>query len=287
MIVPDTDIKTVDKLISLLGELPAAPVILNKALKLTSDLQSNIDDISKNISADQILSARVIRMSNSPLFGRASKISTLSEAIKVLGFNQIKSIIVTASTAQMFKSGPQAEIAQILWEHSLATAISARLIVKKYGGLDKEEAYLCGLLHDIGKLVLLQATPHVYNEIIAKVKETNLPFIRVEGKELGFNHVNVAQALLVKWQFPAHLTSQIAAHHSSNPNKIAASISLGRVVAIANSISKYIGVGFIEAYNTDIEGDLYIGNKLIEDDELISLRNDTEEQFNIEMNSFF
>ena len=119
MIVPDTDVKTVDKLISQLGELPAAPVILSKALKLTSDLQSNIGDISKNISADQILSAKVIRMSNSPLFGRAVQISTLSEAIKVLGFNQVKSIIITASTAQMFQSGPQAEIAQILWKHSL------------------------------------------------------------------------------------------------------------------------------------------------------------------------
>ena len=266
--------------------MPAAPVILNKALKLTSDLQSNIDDISKNISADQTLSAKVIRMSNSPIFGRVAKISTLSEAIKVLGFEQVKSIIITASTAKMFQSGPQAEIANILWKHSLATALGARLVVKKYGGLDKEEAYLCGLLHDIGKLVLLQTAPNVYNKIIAIVKETNLPSIKVEGKELGFNHVNVGQVLLSMWQFPSNLTAQISAHHSSNPNKKAPSKSLGRVVAIANSLAKYIGAGFIEAYHPDLEGDLYLGDKLIEDDELISLRNDTEEHFNFELNSF-
>ncbi len=286
MIVPDTDIKTVDKLINKLGDLPTAPVILNKALKLTSDLQSNIDDISKNISADQTLSAKVIRMSNSPIFGRVAKISTLSEAIKVLGFEQVKSIIITASTAKMFQSGPQAEIANILWKHSLATALGSRLVVQKYGGLDKEEAYLCGLLHDIGKLVLLQTVPNVYHEIIAKVKETNLPFIKVEGKELGFNHVNVGRVLLEKWQFPPNLTAQISAHHSSNPNIRTPSKSLGRVVAVANSIAKYIGAGFIEAYHPDFEGDLYFGDKLIEDDDLISLRNDTEEHFNFELNSF-
>ncbi len=286
MIVPDTDIKTVEKILSSLGKLPVAPVILNKALKLTNNLQSNIDDISKNISADQVLSARVIRMSNSPVFGRTFKITTLSEAIRVLGFDQVKSIIITASTAQMFRSGEQAQIAQILWQHSLATALGARLIVQKFGGLDKEEAYLCGLLHDIGKLVLLQTAPHVYNDIISKVKETNVPFIKVEGKELGFNHVNVAYALLNKWQFPSNLTTQISRHHSSNPNNIEASKSLGRVIAIANSISKYIGAGFIEAYNPDIEGGLFLGDKLIEDDELISLRNETEEHFNFEINSF-
>ncbi len=286
MIIPDTDIKTVNKLIEQLGELPAAPIILNKVIKLTSDLQSNIEDITKNITADQILSAKVIRMSNSPAYGRASKITTVSEAIRVLGFNQVKSIIITASTAQMFHSDTQVEISKILWEHSLATALGARLIVKKFGGIDEEEAYLCGLLHDIGKLVLLKQAPNIYNDIINKVKETNLSFIVVEGKEFGFNHVNVCQALLRKWQFPTNLTTQISAHHATNPNRPETTKSLSRIVALSDSIAKYIGAGFIEAYNPDLEGALYFGSTLIEDDDLIELRTNTEEQFNIEMNSF-
>ncbi len=287
MIIPDTDIKTVDKIIDQVGELPAAPVILNKALKLTSDLKSNIDDISRNISADQTLTAKVIRLSNSPLYGRVKKISSLNEAIKVLGFNQVKSIIITASTFQIFKSGTHTEIAQILWEHSLATALGARLIVQKFEGLDKEEAYLCGLLHDIGKLVLLQASPQTYEEIIEKVKETNLPFIQVEGKELGFNHVNVGHELLTKWQFPADLISQISAHHSTKPNQKEHSMSLGRVTAIADSIAKYIGASFFEPYQALSESVLFIGKKLISEDDLISLRIDTEAHFNYEMNSFY
>ncbi len=284
---PDTDLETIDKIIDMLGELPAAPIILNKVLKLTSDLRSNIDDISRYISADQTLTAKVLSLSNSPIYGRINAISSLSEAIKVLGFNQVKSIIITASTFRIFQSVAQSNIAHILWEHSLATALGARLIVEKYGELDKEEAYLCGLLHDIGKLVLLQTIPNSYEEVVEKAKESNLSFIQVEGKVLGFNHVNVGHELLTKWQFPDNLISQISAHHSTKINKKEYSMNLARVTAIADSIAKYIGAGFFEAYQALGDSVIFIGNKFIDEDDLISLRNGTETHFNAEMNSFY
>lgn len=287
MALQETELKTVDKLIDELGELPAAPAILSKALKLTSDLKSNIDDISKNISADQTLAAKVIRLSNSPIYGRVKNISSLQEAIKVLGFNQVKSIIITASTFKIFQTVTHSKIANILWEHSLATALGARIIVQKFGVLDKEEAYLCGLLHDIGKLVLLQTSPDIYEQVIKKVQETNFPFIQVEGKEFGFNHVNVGHVLLTKWQFPSDLVSQISAHHTTKPNQKEHSMSLARVIAIADSIAKYNGASFFEAYQSTNEGVLFIGNKLIDEADLISLRVDIEATFNYEMNSFF
>jgi putative nucleotidyltransferase with HDIG domain len=216
-----------------------------------------------------------------------SKISSLNEAIKVLGFNQVKSIIITASTYKVFKSGTHAKIAHTLWEHSLATALGARLIAQKYGVLDMEEAYLCGLLHDIGKLVLLQTVPNIYEKIIEKAKKNNLLFIQVEGQELGFNHTNVGQELLTKWQFPQLLVSQISAHHSTKLTQREYTPSLARVTAIANSMAKYLGFDFFEPYENSNEGVFYIGNKLISDDDIISLRNDTESQFNLEMDSFY
>lgn len=283
----NTDVRTVEIIVDQLGELPSCPEVLSKALKLTSDIQSNIDDISRNIAADQSLTAIVIRLSNSSFYGRAQEILSLHEAIIVLGFDQVKSIIIAASTAQMFQSGSHTEIARILWEHSLATALGARLIVQKYGGLDKEEAYLCGLLHDIGKLVLLKTIPQVYEGIIATVKSTNLPFLKVEEKELGYNHVDVGRELLSKWRFPTNLISQISAHHSTKPNQIEALVSLGRVTALANSIAKYIGASFFEAYQYEKESVFFLGDRLINDDDLISLRVDTEAIFHYEMNSLY
>lgn len=281
----DVDIETVEKIIDQLGDLPAAPEILAKALKLTSDIESKIDDISKYISADQTITAKVIRLSNSPYYGRVQQISSLFEAIKVLGFNQIKSIVITASTSRMFQSGSHTKIARVLWEHSLASALGARLVIQKYGGLDREEGYLCGLVHDIGKLVLLKTTPHVYEEIIAEVKKTNMSFLKVEGKVLGFNHVHVGQVLLSKWLFPTHLISQISMHHSTKPNQKEPSISLGRVIAIADSIAKYIGASFFEPYQA--ESVFFVGKRRVSEEDLISLRTDTEANFNYEMSCFY
>lgn len=280
-------VQSVEAIIEQLGELPSAPVVLSKALKLTSDLDSNINDISKNIAADQSLAARVIRLSNSPLFGRAREIASLHEAIIVLGFDQVKSIIITASTAQMFQSGSHTKIAKVLWEHSLATAFGARLIVQKCVELDKEEAYLCGLLHDIGKLVMLKKIPEVYESIIATVKSTCRPFLEVEGRVLGFNHVQVCRELLSKWGFPTKLITQISAHHSTKLNQIEATASLARVTAIANSVAKYIGASFFEAYQPEKENIFYLGDKLIAEDDLIALRVDTEAIFHSEINSLF
>jgi len=280
----NTDVRTVEIIVDQLGELPSCPEVLSKALKLTSDIQSNINDISRNIAADQSLTAKVIRLSNSSFYGRAQEILSLHEAIIV---DQVKSIIIAASTAQMFQTGSHTKIARILWEHSLATALGARLIVQKYGGLDKEEAYLCGLLHDIGKLVMLKTIPQVYEGIIATVKSTNLPFLQVEEKELGYNHVDVGRELLSNWGFPTNLISQISAHHSTKPSQIEALVNLGRVTALANSIAKYIGASFFEAYQYEKESVFFLGDRLINDDDLISLRVDTEAIFHYEMNSLY
>ena len=277
----------IDLLIRELGELPAAPVILAKALRLTSDLESNIGEISKSVAADQTLTAQVIRLSNSPIYGRMQRISSLSEAIAVLGFNQVKSVIITASTLQMFQSGSQAKTSRILWEHSLATALGARLTVMKYGGADKEEAYLCGLLHDIGKLVMLQSAPETYERIISEVRDSNSSFHKVERRVLGYNHVQVGQALLTKWQFPIEIISQIAGHHSTTICTPESAVTLKRIVAIADSIAKYIGAGFFEAYVPEKDSVCFVGDRLIEAEELITLRVDTEDHFNQEMNSYF
>lgn len=283
----DTSDDIIKMIIDQLGDLPTAPLVLSKALKLTADVQSNIEDISNSIASDQTLTAKVIRMSNSPVYGRMQEISSLSEAITVLGFNEVKSIIVTASTAQMFQSGPHAKIANILWEHSLACAIGARIIASKYGGVDKEEAYLCGLLHDIGKLVMLQSAPDVYDAIIATVKETGSPFLKVEVKLLGYNHVQVGQMLLTKWRFPTPLVSQISGHHSITIGKPQALITLKGIIALADSIAKYIGAGFFEAYIAEKENICFVGDKFIETEDLISLRIEIEERFNQEMNCFY
>lgn len=285
--VHDATGNLIETIMRQLGELPAAPVVLSKALSLVSDLESHVADISRSIAADQTLAAKVVRMSNSPLYGRTKKITSLQDAITVLGYNEVKSIIITVSTAQMFLLGSQAaKISQVLWEHSLATALGARLIAAKFGGVNKEEAYLCGLLHDIGKLVMLRSAPDIYDRIVAKVRASNSQFHSVERQLLGFNHVQVAQLLLTKWRFPDNLVAAIAGHHSSAPHGPEPTTSLARVVAVADSIARYIGAGFFEAYRPETDSVCYVGDRLIDIDDLIELRGDTEAHLEEEMKSY-
>ena len=286
MIEQETDIKTVEKIIDKLGELPVAPAILNQALQLTSNLDSNINEISKSISVDQSLSAKVIRMSNSALYGRMSEITSLQESIKVLGLNQVKSIIISASTYKIFKSSSHEKIAELLWQHSVATALGAKLLAQKYGSVDKEEAYLCGLLHDIGKLVLLQIAPNVLEEILAEVKESGKSIFKVEERILGFTHADVAQVLLQKWGFPDHLIEEVANHHLMDLTKSEPTVTIARLTAIANTMAKYIGASFYEAFTYNAEDEFFIGSAQLEIDDYIAIRTELEEIFHKEMNSF-
>jgi len=284
---PHESTQTAINIVKKLGDLPTPSVILDKAIRLSSNIESNINDLAKNISADQALTAKVIRISNSPIYGQRRKISSISEAIQVLGFNQIKSIIVTAMTFQMFSSCSLTNNALVLWHHSLSTAIAARLIVQKTGIIDKEEAYLAGLLHDIGKMALLKTVPKLYSSIIKEVKETNSTFEEIEMRELNFNHISVSSVLLIEWGFNNKFVSEIKCLHTCRLDQATSSIELCQILAFADSISKYIGFNFHEAYKDNIGDEIYLGNRQLTEDEIIELRVTAETVFSNELNSIY
>jgi putative nucleotidyltransferase with HDIG domain len=283
----ENDSYTVDKIIEKLGDLPSAPPILSKAIRLTSNLDSNIAEISRSITADQSISAKVVRMSNSPAYARTTRVSTLDEGIRVLGFNQLKSIIITASTFQMFENCIHADMAADLWSHSLSTAIGSRIVAERLTALNKDEAYLAGLLHDIGKLVLLKTAPNVYAEVIEIVKNSHTEFVIEEQKELEFDHTDVGAALLEKWSFPRNILTAVANHHKCNLADASAAEQLARVVALADSVSCYIGAGFYEPYSISIDEEYYLGPDVIDGESLIMIRCDVESEFNGELSLLY
>lgn len=278
------DRETVSKLIEKLGDLPSAPIILSRALKMTSDLQSNVSDLVRNLVADQSLSAKIIRMSNSPLYGRLRRVASLHEAISVLGYSQLRSIIVTATTFRMFERPEHIDVASELWRHSLSSAIGARLVAARYGQVRKEEAYLAGLMHDIGKLVLLRLTPNAYLDIVEQVKTTGSPFHEIENREFGFDHADVGQALLNKWDFPSPIATAVLEHHICHIHDQPAAVELSRIVWLADRISRYNGASFYEPFRHQGQGDVYVGPTKVLEDDLIVLRSEIEEQFHDAVN---
>lgn len=241
-----------DKIISTIGDLPATPVIIASLMNLTSDINTDIEKITKNLISDQSLTARVLKLANSSFYGRAKAVATLKEAIVLLGFNTLRSLVLATSTHRLYQNGENDEVQDKLWEHSLATAIASRMLAEKSGCGHAEEAFIAGLLHDIGKLVLTQKLPEEYGKVIQRVEKNQLKFIDVEDEQFGFNHTDVAFLLLHKWSFPAEIVNSVYEHHAPKKNEDDKGISLAYFLNLGSMMAKKLGVGFNDFHYEDL-----------------------------------
>lgn len=180
---------------------------------LTADVNANLNTICKTIMADQSLAARVLKLSNSSFYGRAKEIYTLREAIILLGFKTLRSLVVASSTHSLYQGVGDGRFRDYLWEHTLAAAIASRLIAQAVNHPGYEEAFIAGLMHDIGKLVLMQKMPDQYQAVLVAADETGRAHADLEREKLGFDHSEVGRLLLQKWAFPRLLVQAVAEHH--------------------------------------------------------------------------
>ena len=212
-------------------------------MSLTSNPDSKVREISRVLSADQSLTAKVLKLSNSSFYGRPKGVGTLQDAIMLLGFFTVRSIVVATSAHTIYTQGESGGAQVKLWEHSLATAVAARQIAKHARIAGRDEVFIAALLHDIGKLVLLQKLPDAYGEVLEEVENYKLTFIDVETSRLGFNHCDVADLLLGQWKFPMEMRQAILDHHLP-PEVSDGKPSAATVVGLANYVSKRLGIGF-------------------------------------------
>ncbi|MFQ5607114.1 MAG: HDOD domain-containing protein [Candidatus Zixiibacteriota bacterium] len=232
-------------IVSSMGELPASPEVIKVVMDRTADFNSDIQGLSKALSADQTITAKVLKLSNSSFYGRAHSVATLDEAIMILGFFTLRSLVVATATHSMFDGSDAGGHQRTLWEHSLATAMACRLVGGRVEGLNNDEAFLAGLMHDLGKLILIQKMPEDYAKIIEKAKEECVPFTQLEDSAFGFNHTDLGQALMDEWAFPPELIESIRDHHLQDYSSAADEpVSLACVVNLADTISNYLQIGF-------------------------------------------
>jgi len=236
---------SVDQIIATIGELPASPAIVSSVMGLTSDLNSKVEDISRVLASDQSLTAKVLKLSNSSFYGRSKEVKSLQEAIMILGFFTVRSMVIATSTHRMFSGGGDQEGSQTkLWYHTLATAIATRQLAAHLNHPAKDEIFIAALLHDIGKLVLLQKLTEPYSLVIDEVEATQGEFYDIEKQQLGFHHCDVAFLLLEKWSFPASLVEAIYHHHHLPPLEEDQPVPICYLINLGNMIAKTLGVGF-------------------------------------------
>lgn len=156
-------------------DLPTLPVVLEEISKLLEDEDSSPEQIAKIISKDQVLSAKVLKMVNSPIYGFPRRINTIQHAIVLLGLNVIRGLIISTSVFEIMTKSMVG-----LWEHSVGCAMACKILAKEIGFKEPEEFAVSGLLHDIGKVVVTVQLPEVKESIESRIQTQDLNYFDAE-----------------------------------------------------------------------------------------------------------
>ncbi|MGB9791262.1 MAG: HDOD domain-containing protein [Thermacetogeniaceae bacterium] len=234
---------SLDEIVSRVDDLPALPQVVAKVLQLTDDPNSTVKELSEVICQDQVLTAKVLRLANSAYYGYPRRIGTIVEAIVMLGFKAIRNLVMAASVQKILYqsvAGYRLEAGD-LWRHSIACAMAAHKVAKRVGYNKSDEAFIAGLLHDIGKVVLNVYVNEAYGEIVKRVKDLHVSFSQAEKDVIGFTHADVGARVVDKWNLPKQYVEAIAYHHEpelgkENPRLVA-------IVHLADVMCMMMGIG--------------------------------------------
>lgn len=232
-------------LVQRIKDLPTIPSVLMKLLSLTADSSSNADQLAEVISVDQTISAKLLRLSNSAFYGCRGKVSSVSRAIMVLGFSEVKSIALGMSVFQAFSSekAGKGEISiEKLWKHSMATAALSRFLARKRGE-KVDSTFTGGLLHDIGKVVFLSSFKEEYKKAAEIVVETGCSLPDAEEKIFQVTHETIGEWLCRKWKMPEEIVQCVKYH--PNPREAKEEFfPLVSTVHVADRLTKKILLGY-------------------------------------------
>ncbi len=237
-------------LIANVKDLPPLPMIVMKAMEMAMDPDVNLRNLQQLISQDQALSAKILRIVNSAMYSLRSEVSTVSHAVAVLGVDTVRSVIMAASVERVFQKAKDLGT-KLMSDHSWGTALAARAIARRVRYANPEEAMICGLMHDIGKPVLMQNMKSRYSEIVADVYGGNSSFHQQELLTFGFSHAHVGALLARKWNFPPQLAEAVGYHH--NPSSAPSFRQLACIANLANLLMITMGIGFEKNKDIDLE----------------------------------
>jgi putative nucleotidyltransferase with HDIG domain len=228
--------QTLDNFIKQIKMLPPAPRVLGRLLVLLNDPDGHASQIVELISFDPALTAKVLQRCNSAAFGLAGSVSNLDEAVTLLGFNAIYRLVAMSISEELLGAS-QAGYgigSGELWEHSVTTAVAARVIVRKVGG-EENVVFTAALLHDIGKLVLGSFLEGCRQSVLSQTGSSGLSFLEAEKTVLGVDHAEIGGRVLEEWKFPENLVSAVRHHHDpaqARPHEqLAAYVHLGDLIA--------------------------------------------------------
>ena len=225
--------------------LPALPSIAMEVVEMVDNPKTSASQLGKIISTDQALTAKVLKIANSPFYGFPKKISTIDFAIIVLGFDALKEIVISISlVSSLQKKSDNYFDSKAFWDHSIATGVIARKLARDLGYRVSGEVFVGGLLHDMGISVMHRYFNNEFKRIVDISRESDLTFMEAEESVLGVTHADIGSWLAERWNLPDHLVEGVLLH--ATPGKAKKNPELVAIIHCADVFAARISSAPVE-----------------------------------------
>lgn len=188
--------------------------VVGKLESVMRDSSSSLQEVAEMVGQDQSLTARLLRLANSSFYGFPNRLETIQEAVTLLGLQQIQDLVWASTVIRIFAGVPSEFVTMAeFWKHSIACGIASRTLALSLDVARPEKFFVCGLLHDIGRMVIYTKQLNKTREIFLLQKNERLLLRQAEEKTLGFDHAQIGESLLKQWNFPPNLVNAVRWHH--------------------------------------------------------------------------
>ncbi len=241
----------VKRVVSNVRNLPTPPIVFHQIQKVINDPNVSAEQIASILAEDPAMSVKVLRLTNSAFYGLSREIESVKHAVIIVGLEAIKNLVLSASVLDMFKGKSiDDDFQDKFWRHSLATAFGCRLLAKRLRDkcmVDPDSAFSAGLLHDVGKIVLVCFLDQEYREF-KEARDNNKTAMdfEIEQELFGFTHAEIGAFLTEQWKIPNKLTEAILYHHGIK--EIDSGAALSCIVYMANFLAKKTFYDLDEGY---------------------------------------
>jgi putative nucleotidyltransferase with HDIG domain len=224
-------------------DLPTLPSVFMRILRALRDTNPSAKNIATIVESDQAITMRILRLINSSFYGLSRRVDSVQQAVVLLGTSTLKNVVMSASVFRALGGGSQGAALnrEAFWQHSIGCGVIARFLCRQVNGGRDEEAFIGGIIHDIGKVVLDQYFHDELLKILHTSNERQISFWQAEIEELGISHAEIGAALADIWSLPKNLVEVVGQHHQLQAG--APYAKLVALVQIADALARQYKVG--------------------------------------------
>lgn len=230
-----------------IAKIPSFSTTVAKVFEICSSPNAAASDLYRVISYDPVLTGHLIQLINSAYYGLPNRVTSLARAIIMLGINTVKNMALSTSVLASFKGRLKVPALAVddFWEHSLGVAVIAKAIAKlqQVRMDEQEEFFVAGLMHDLGKIALIDCYPELYQQALNAAKVSRSSLLKSETDAIGIDHCQVGYLIGVKWKLVDRIQAAILSHHEAVVDLHKADLRMWCITGLANQLAKVFSIG--------------------------------------------